>query len=348
VRVYRTALSALILVVSLVHGTSAQTNLAFNLFERSLEQLRVESGIPGLSGVIVQGRQVVWAQGLGMADLERSIRATPDTPYPVGGLTQALAATVVLQRVDRGYFDLSDRMNRWTTQIPENSATVEQVLRHTSAGAYQYDPARFAVLTQVVGFYTKMPFRKVLAEEVLDRLSMLDSVPGHDLEQPSPLDVPFFEATDLDRYGSVLRRLAVPYRVDVRRRATRSEYPPREITAGTGLISSALDLAAFDRALDTTNLLLKPTTLDVMRQRGGAAVPTGLGWFVQSYNNAQIVWQFGNSPNAFSSLILKVPSRDLTLILLANSDGLSAPFALEQGDVTTSLYARLFLRTFLP
>jgi hypothetical protein len=43
-----------------------------------------------------------------------------------------------------------------------------------------------------------------------------------------------------------------------------------------------------------------------------------------------------------------VPSRDVTLILLANSDGLSAPFALENGDVTTSLYARLFLKLLIP
>jgi hypothetical protein len=50
----------------------------------------------------------------------------------------------------------------------------------------------------------------------------------------------------------------------------------------------------------------------------------------------------------YSSLIVKVPNRKLTLILLANSDGLSTPFALEAGDVTTSLFARTFLKTFLP
>jgi hypothetical protein len=46
--------------------------------------------------------------------------------------------------------------------------------------------------------------------------------------------------------------------------------------------------------------------------------------------------------------VLKVPARDLTLILLANSDGLSAPYALSDGDVTASLFARLFLRLFVP
>jgi hypothetical protein len=80
----------------------------------------------------------------------------------------------------------------------------------------------------------------------------------------------------------------------------------------------------------------------------GARIPTGLGWFIQTYNNERLVWHFGLSQDAFSSLILKVPGRRLTLILLANSDGLSAPFALGQGDVTTSLFARTFLRVFVP
>ena len=40
--------------------------------------------------------------------------------------------------------------------------------------------------------------------------------------------------------------------------------------------------------------------------------------------------------------------RGVTLILLANSEGLSAPFALERGDVTTSVFARTFLRIYLP
>jgi CubicO group peptidase (beta-lactamase class C family) len=78
-----------------------------------------------------------------------------------------------------------------------------------------------------------------------------------------------------------------------------------------------------------------------------AGMPTGLGWFVQNYNGQKIVWQFGNTPGAYSSLILKVPDRHLTLILLANSDGLSAPFSLQDGDVTSSLFARTFLRLFI-
>jgi hypothetical protein len=48
-----------------------------------------------------------------------------------------------------------------------------------------------------------------------------------------------------------------------------------------------------------------------------------------------------------SSIVVKVPSRNLTFILLANSDGLAKTAALETGDITTSLFVQLFLRFFL-
>jgi hypothetical protein len=60
------------------------------------------------------------------------------------------------------------------------------------------------------------------------------------------------------------------------------------------------------------------------------------------------VWHFGKNTDAYSSLLLKVPGRDLTLILLANSDGLSSSFGLSNGDVTTSVFAKLFLNLFVP
>lgn len=346
--VFRTALVALAVVVSLQPEIRAQQNLPLSLFDRSLEQLRQESGIPGLSVVIVHGNER-WGRGLGMADVERNIEARADTPYPVGDLTQPLAAALVLRCIDRNQLEIDDPIQRWTTSIPESGATVGQVLRHTSAGEFDYDPERFAALTPVIGYYhNRLPFRRVLATELLERLGMRDSVPGHDMEQPAPADLSLFDADDLNRYRGVLQRLAIPYRVDIRRRATRGDYPARGITAASGLIASANDLANFNSALDDDGLLISAAARAAMQERGGANIPTGLGWFVQTYNNQRVVWHFGNIPNAFSSLMIRIPSRDLTLILLANSDGLTAPFALDQGDVTASLFARLFLRTFLP
>ena len=42
-----------------------------------------------------------------------------------------------------------------------------------------------------------------------------------------------------------------------------------------------------------------------------------------------------------------MPEKRITVILLANSDGLSAPFRLGAGDVGTSAFANSFLRIFV-
>ena len=78
----------------------------------------------------------------------------------------------------------------------------------------------------------------------------------------------------------------------------------------------------------------------------GAPLPHAYGWFIQPFNGERIAWQFGVSDNASSSMMITMPRRGLTLILLANSHGLARPFALSDGDVTVSPFARLFLSIF--
>ena len=153
-----------------------------------------------------------------------------------------------------------------------------------------------------------------------------------------------FSSSQLDRFSGVLKRMAPPYRVSGGGVSLNAGVA-KSVDASTGAISTVLDLAKFDSGLDGAFLLHRETMTAMWNQAGG--MPTGLGWFVQNYNGRTIYWQFGYTPGAYSSLILKVPSQHLTLILLANSDGLSAPFSLQDGDVNSSLFARTFLRLFV-
>jgi CubicO group peptidase (beta-lactamase class C family) len=341
------------IAVSQQPSSGQSLTLDLSLFERVIESLRIEANIPAISATIVQNGTVVWATGLGRQDVEGAVRATPDTPYPIGTLTQAIGSTLILRKcIDQSYAEVSDRVVRWTPLYPEPFTTIGQLLSHTApGGAFHYDPVRLSALTAVVEECAHQNYSQQLAHDVFDRLSMLNSVPGQGLAEPIPADVELFEPSRLSHYASVLGRVAVPYRV-VNRRATRNtDVLPRQLTVATGIVTSARDLAQFDIALDRPGLLLASETRALAFTQvfsGATPFPTSLGWFVQNYNNQLIVWQFGLVENAYSSLILKAPSRGLTLILLANSDGLSAPFALEAGDVTTSIFARTFLRMFVP
>jgi len=321
------------------------------LFERYLEPLRVQAGIPGLSVAIVQDGEILWERGFGHADVESVVAARPDTPYNIGDLTQTLSTLVLAQCAERGGPQPNFPIHRWVPLAPGPPATLRQVLSHTSGstGGYKYDPARFALLTAVIEACTNLPYRHALSKEMLERLSMLDAVPGRDLAALEADPPAQFDNSWLDRYTANLRRLATPYKVDKRGRATRAEQPAPSIDAAHGAIASVRDLAQFDAALDDYDLVRDDTLQQIWTNVtvNGTAVPMGMGWFVQVHEGQRLVWHFGMVTDAYSALFLRVPARRLTLILLANSDGLSAPFSLSDGDVTSSLFARTFLRFFL-
>ena len=91
---------------------SADFERRIALFNRYLDPLRTQAGIPGLSAAVVSGRRVVWEIGLGYADVERRIAAAPNTPYRIASLTKTFASTLLLQCVERGTLDLDQPIAR--------------------------------------------------------------------------------------------------------------------------------------------------------------------------------------------------------------------------------------------
>jgi CubicO group peptidase (beta-lactamase class C family) len=352
-----TALAATV-ACTLTAGVTAGQNLTADIgssaFESYLDLLRQQVGIPAISGVLIEDGVVVWERGLGFANVESRIRATPDTPYPTADLTQTLASVLLLQCVEQRHLSLDAPLRTYGVSSADATSTLRQVLSHTSPAVsgtgFRYDPERFAQLTTVMEHCAPQSFRKSVAHRLLEFLAMMDSVPGRDLQNSSVVPEGLFTTSDLERYARVLERVAVPYKVDSRRRPSRTDVPIDTLNAATGLVSTVRDLARFDEALDSHDLLLEETLTTAWSQTqlpDHSPAPTGLGWFVQTYKGTKIVWHFGAIPNAYSALMVKVPSRRATMILLANSDGLAVPFQLENGDVTRSLFAAVFLRMLL-
>lgn len=350
------ALVAALLLASAVPGGQQPSILlpagTLPVLDAYLDALRQQAGIPGMSAAVLSDGAVVWEKGYGFHNVTTRERATPDTPYLVGDVSATFAAVLLLQCVEQRRLDLDRPLEQYGVSGLEPEATLRDILTHASPASarepFTYSPERFAFLTPVMEWCAPQPYRKSVAHRLLNRLAMQDSVPGTDLRDPE-LQLPqgLFDTSDVERYRSVLERIATPYKVTGRTRAERNEIPTVPMTAGGGLVSTVRDLARFDTALDS-GLLLQEETLaaawSAAPDRAGSPSPMGLGWFVQAHRGERVVWHFGSVPNAYSSLVLKLPARRITFILLANSDGLSAPFKLHTGDVTRSGFATLFLK----
>lgn len=244
-------------------------------------------------------------------------------------------------------------MSKYSADFKDDSVRVRHILSHTSEETpgekYKYNGDRFAYLDSVIEMTSNKSFRELLAEKIFTKLKMSDSVPGHDvLEQPNKLKVTLDAAT-LRRYQTVLRRLAKPYTLYGDSQIILSPYPIKRITSAADFISTVVDLAKYDAAIDR-NLLLRQETQNAAWTpavaNNGQALPYGLGWFTQKYQGTTLIWHYGQW-QTFSGLYLKVPEKNLTLILLANSNALSAPFGLGSGNVARSAFALTFLRIFI-
>jgi len=342
-----------IAVVLLARAPVRADDLVLRLFGDYLDALRIQAGIPGVSAAIVGDDDIIWERAFGQQDVARSITTKSDTPFQFDGLTQVFTAAMVLRCVEEGRLSLENRIGQFKPNSPDANATLRDVLTHTSGPSdnlvFAYRPERLAPLTIAVRQCTGDSFRETLAN-LFERLAMSNSVPGADVIHIAPPAEGIPSPAAVDRYTSVLGRLATPYAVNKEGHASPSQYAATTITPASGLISTTRDFAKFDVALKK-EVLLRAGTLAAAWQpptgRNGQALPHGIGWFVQTYNGETIVWQFGVSENASSSLVVKVPGRGVTLIVLANGDGLVRSLPLSAGDLTKSPVGRLFLGTFI-
>ena len=233
----RTRIAALIVCLTLgLSGVHARQNqlsvLTSSPFESYLESLRTQTGIPGMSAALVQDGQIVWERGFGFQNQETRVRATPDTPYPVADISQTLASVLVLQCIEERRLAIDEPIRRYGGAVPDQGATLRQILSHTSAGAgksFRYDPERYSQLTPVVEQCVPQPYRKTDRGK-RPRTARDEGLRARTRPHRSQraLTERLFADTILERYHNVLERIAVPYKVDKRGRATRTERSHRK------------------------------------------------------------------------------------------------------------------------
>ena len=94
-----------------------------------------DADVPGASVALVDGDEVVFADGFGARDLETNEAATADTLYGFGSITKSFTALAVMQLVEDGTLSVDDPVNAYVPhleEVPGDPITVEELLTHTS------------------------------------------------------------------------------------------------------------------------------------------------------------------------------------------------------------------------
>jgi CubicO group peptidase (beta-lactamase class C family) len=331
-------------------------------FERRIDLIRQSLDIPGMSVAVLRKQELILARGFGIVDIAKGTPATEHTPYPIASLTKTFAAAVIMRLVASGRLDLDEAMSsydpgyaQWCAELKSQSLaqarnyncdseriTVRHHLTHTAQGKpgtrYQYNGFLFARLTEVINALSPKGFNRSIEEDILRPLGMNDTALG---------------SNDPDKAG-VISRMAKPYKLDQDRNVVESTTfnPPLDyMSAASGLISTVMDLAKYDVAIDRDMVYspqAKQQIWTVATSPTGRRFPYGLGWFVleSAAREPWLLWHYGWYQDAFSSLLLKIPDQELTLILLACTDRASSVFSLGNGDPLRSAFVTAFLDSF--
>jgi CubicO group peptidase (beta-lactamase class C family) len=308
---------------------SAQDKKRLERFEKDVDELRTRLKIPGMSAAIIKDQKVLWAKGFGFADLENKIPATPETLFHLASVTKTFASMLIMQLVEQGKLDLDEPMSHYSTDFKDDSVKVKHIITHTSAGTpgqrFQYNGNRYDYLKPVIEKKFGKPILEVFVETFLDPLGMSSSVPAHDVVDQADRWVASLGKENLDRYRTNLSRFAQPYRYYGDGEIVHDSYPPKGVNAAAGLLSTVLDMAKYDAAIDR-HLFLKQETQEKawtpFVSNSGKRLPYGLGWFVMNHHGTRLIWHTGDWGSGFSAFYLKVPEKNLSLIMLANSEAL--------------------------
>jgi CubicO group peptidase (beta-lactamase class C family) len=184
-------------------------------------------------------------------------------------------------------------------------------LKFVPGSRFEYSNSGYEVLGQIVERVSGKRYAEFLKEKIFDPLGMRNTLV-------------------LDERKHAGSRLALSYRKH-NGRWEDITYSPENYEYGDGGVESTVnDLVKWDQAL-ASGRLIRRATLDLAftpgRTSNGKVIEThyfeypsayGFGWFVSSSNGATVL-EHGGSWAGYRAHIVRVPSRQMTAIILTNS-----------------------------
>ena len=299
-------------------------------FAKELQELKAYFNIPGISALVVQNDTVVYEDYLGYANLEKQIKLNASVTYPVASLTKLYSAALLMKLVEQGTLSLEDTANTYLRASKLSDAIkVKHLLSHTSQGNigeqffYSY---RFGLLTEIMENASGTSFKDLMDREIIEPLGLQNT----------------FLLKDSTQLASKKNLMAMPYTFDG---AIKKGFVDYGYSSSSGIVTTARELQAFNNALET-NTLMAPVSKEALFKGLGKDLPYSYGIFSQKIEGVDVLWVYGQY-DCYSSLLLKVPSKNSSLILLANNALLSDPARLIMGDVSSSLFALSFLKNYV-
>lgn len=302
-------------------------------FENEILEIKNYYKIPAISIVISKNDKTIFEKYLGDSDLENAIHNDSTTLFPVASITKVFTSIVLLRLFEEGKLSEEDYVNEFFQNRPfQDNIKIKHILSHTSQGIQPgenfYYSSRFSILTQIIEKSTNHTFEDEVNRVIIKPLKLDHTFLLKDSIQLSKRDEHFARPYSLSDNSEVIEGTI--------------EYG---FSSSAGIVSTPRDLLILDDYLNN-DFLISHSSKSKMYSSFKEGLPYGYGFFNQSFDGKKIVWVYGQY-DSYSSLWVKVPSENITMIILSNNNLSSDSSRLIYGNINTSLFGLSFLKNFI-
>ncbi|SDF01322.1 CubicO group peptidase, beta-lactamase class C family [Dyadobacter soli] len=319
-------------------------------FEKDVERYARMLGLPAYALGVAEGDRIVFFKSAGYADSAGKVAITKDHIFEIASVTKSLTAIALQQLEQAGKLSLNDPVdkypNRYFTKERWNAqTTLAHLVSHTSestpvGSAFVYNGSKFNIVFNAFSAINPMD-----STEEMTRPFTIEIEKG--ILKPLQMTHTLTRFTEAD-HGDLRKWVAVKYSFD----AAAGKYVPRPVNPagmqsgpGFGMMSSVQDLVRYSAAIGKESILPAERYRKITTPFYPGS-PQGMGWFTGSVAGVDLHWSYGYGDNS-SALLLRVPQRNLTLLLLSPANAHSAAALLGFGNLLLSPVAAAFVRNYV-
>jgi CubicO group peptidase (beta-lactamase class C family) len=305
---------------------------------------------PGISVAVAVNGKLVWAEGIGFADLEQCVPTSPVTKFRIGSTSKPLTATGAVLLYQEGRLNLDSPIQRYVPQFPDKGyvVTTRELLGHLGGirgytakdgdienqNAYrsvveslnrfkddpliapprtkwQYSSYGYVLVSAAIEGATGKDFLSFMHDNVFGPLGMKDTV--------------------ADENDKIIASRARWY--NLRGDGTYRNSPYADLSykwAAGGFLSTAEDLVRFGSALLEPGFLNKATLTAMFSPQElskGDKTKYGLGWEILEAGDRgqELRYEHSGGATGSGSWLIIYPQQRVVIAWLENSDDFRDP-----------------------
>jgi serine beta-lactamase-like protein LACTB len=326
--------------------TFSQTKIADSKYKKSINEARKtvsdlmsKEGIPGFSIAVAANVKIVWSEGLGFADLETSVPATPQTRFRVGSISKLFTASAAMKLYEQGLLNLDAPVQTYVPTFPrkEYEITARELLGHLSGirhysnaeyinqtrynnvadslkifaadnllfqpnTKYQYSSYGYVLLSNVIEGAAKQNFAEYLQNQIFNPLKMTGTL--------------------VDDNKKIIKDRARFYSRSADGQISNEIYTDTsDRLAAGGFLSTAEDLATFGAA-SLEDAFFKPQTRALVftsqKTLDGKETGVGFAWRIGKDAKGRTIYHHGGASAGGRAFLIVYPDSKIVVALLCN------------------------------